>query len=83
MIFFPIIQTIDCSILFYFFIRKVFQDVDYIITLSKIECLQHTLDIPLKILQNLQLINKNLIDICRSSFKYSQNSFRIQFFYKR
>ena len=35
MIFFPIIETIDFSILFYFLIRKVFQDVDHIIAHSK------------------------------------------------
>ena len=35
MIFFPIIETIDFSIPFYFLILKVFQDVDHIIAHSK------------------------------------------------
>ena len=38
------------------------------------------MDIPVKILQNLELIHENLIDIYRSCFKYSEHSFRIKIF---
>ena len=42
---------------------------------------ERSMDIPIKILQNLAFIRENLIYPQKSCFKYSQNSFRIKCFY--